>query len=104
MSYFYDYLNYVMCLVAIVGYGACVFALVSRVSPRDEVVTSELDLELAEWSTLDTVEEIVSSDLDYEGMTVKELKQLCKMHGIKGYSRLRKSELVTVLKVNVSVA
>lgn len=37
---------------------------------------------------------------DYTNMNVKELKALCKESGIRGYSRLRKKELIELLKIS----
>ncbi len=99
----YDYLNYVMYVVAIVGYGACVGSYVmGKVS-----ASSEQDAELVEWSELDVAptseddgeglefrEELSSVAVDYSAMTFKELKQVCRDHGLKGWSALRKAELV----------
>ena len=36
-------------------------------------------------------------DVDYAGKSVKELRELCRKSGIKGYSRRRKPELVGLL-------
>ena len=33
-------------------------------------------------------------------MKVVELKQLCKKHNLKGYSKLKKQELISLLKEN----
>lgn len=35
--------------------------------------------------------------MDYSKMKVKELKKLCKERKIKGYSKLKKKELVAIL-------
>lgn len=35
--------------------------------------------------------------MDYSKMTVKELKKMCKERKIKGYSKLKKKELVNIL-------
>ena len=34
-------------------------------------------------------------------MTVKELKAYCKKHQIKGYSKLRKSQILSLIKKKV---
>ena len=39
---------------------------------------------------------------DYESYTVAELKALCKERGIKGYSKLKKAELIGRLKESSS--
>lgn len=38
--------------------------------------------------------------MDYVKLTVPELKKLCSQRGIKGYSRLRKAELIAVLQAD----
>ena len=37
---------------------------------------------------------------DYESLTVVKLKKECRKRGIKGYSRLKKAELVKILEEN----
>ena len=47
------------------------------------------------------VEKVVvpkASSVDYESMTVVDLKSLCKDKGITGYSKLKKAELIEALK------
>lgn len=44
------------------------------------------------------LEPVVS--IDYKKLTLPELKQLCKNKGIKGYSKLRKEEILTLLEDN----
>ena len=38
--------------------------------------------------------------MDYENMRVVELKSLMREHGLRGYSRLRKAELIALLQNN----
>ncbi|MBN2604941.1 MAG: Rho termination factor N-terminal domain-containing protein [Bacilli bacterium] len=38
------------------------------------------------------------TEVDYEQMTVTELKDLCKERGLSNYTSLRKSELIDLLK------
>jgi hypothetical protein len=38
--------------------------------------------------------------MEYTKMKVVELKQLCKKHNLKGYSKLKKQELISLLKEN----
>ena len=40
--------------------------------------------------------------VDYENMRVAELKALAREHGLRGYSRLRKAELIALLQNNLS--
>ena len=37
-----------------------------------------------------------------DNMTVKELKQECKNYGIKGYSKLRRNEILTLIKETIN--
>lgn len=38
--------------------------------------------------------------MDYNGMTCVELKKLCKQRKIRGYSKLKKSQLVKLLETD----
>ena len=42
------------------------------------------------------VEEVMNKDLD--AMNLAELKEMAKIKGIKGYSKMKKDELIEVLK------
>lgn len=44
------------------------------------------------------VEETVEENINYSKMKVGDLKKLCKERGIKGYSKLKKKELVELLQ------
>ena len=37
-------------------------------------------------------------EFDYDYMTVSELKELAKEKGIEGYSKLKKAEIIEILK------
>ena len=39
--------------------------------------------------------------MDYENMRVVDLKALAREHGLRGYSRLRKAELIALLRDNL---
>jgi len=43
-------------------------------------------------------EEIVQEEINYKKMKVKELKAECKKRGIKGYSKLKKKQLIELLQ------
>ena len=50
-------------------------------------------------SSSEIIEEILDivEEIDYKKMKVTELKKLCKERGIKGYSKLKKKELINLL-------
>lgn len=50
--------------------------------------------------TTETTNEMVAPTNDYSSMKVAELKAAAKEKGIKGYYRLRKSELIDALTKN----
>ena len=63
----------------------------------------------AEWTVpfnaVETVEEQVTSlsleeSIDYESMTVVQLRELAKERGLTGYSSLNKADLIRFLKDN----
>ena len=63
----------------------------------------------AEWTVpfnaVETVEEQVTSlsleeSIDYESMTVSQLRELAKERGLTGYSSLNKADLIQLLKDN----
>ena len=63
----------------------------------------------AEWTVpfnaVETVEEQVTSlsleeNIDYESMTVVQLRELAKERGLTGYSSLNKADLIQLLKEN----
>ena len=63
----------------------------------------------AEWTVpfnaVETVEEQVTSlsleeSIDYESMTVVQLRELAKERGLTGYSSLNKADLIKLLKDN----
>ena len=63
----------------------------------------------AEWTVpfnaVETVEEQVTSlsleeSIDYESMTVAQLRELARERGLTGYSSLNKADLIQLLKDN----
>ena len=63
----------------------------------------------AEWTVpfnaVETVEEQVTSlsleeSIDYESMTVVQLRELARERGLTGYSSLNKADLIQLLKDN----
>lgn len=57
----------------------------SPMTPREEVVEEE-------------EEQIEEENINYSKMKVGELKKLCKERGIKGYSKMKKKELIELLQ------
>ena len=49
-------------------------------------------------SPMPIVEEVVEVVFNYKKMKVKELKAECKRRGIKGYSKLKKKQLIELLQ------
>lgn len=47
--------------------------------------------------TEETVPVAVQAATDYSSMKVAELKAIAKSHGVKGYYKLKKAELITTL-------
>jgi len=39
--------------------------------------------------------------VDYSSMTVDQLKELCKVNNLEGYSNLSKDDLITFMKENI---
>lgn len=50
----------------------------------------------------ETIEEEQRADT-LNAFTVKKLKKICKEHGVKGYSNLRKGDIIKLIRANVSV-
>jgi len=48
------------------------------------------------------MEFLLTNKMDYSKMKVKELKKICKEKKIKGYSKLKKKELIEVLSSDTS--
>ena len=57
---------------------------------------TEIEIEVTEPEIIE-----VKDDFDYAKLTVKELKELAKFKKIKGYSRMRKAELVAIFSGEV---
>ena len=55
-----------------------------------EILNDEIDDEKNEITNMD--------EFDYDYMTVSELKELAKEKGIEGYSKLKKAEIIEILK------
>ncbi len=53
---------------------------------------------IKEEPTPSTAKDVQKEEFDYSALTVNQLKSLCKKRGIKGYSKLRKQELIKKLK------
>ncbi len=43
------------------------------------------------------VEEVKEEKVDYSAMTLTELKEVAKAQGVKGYSKMKKEELINAL-------
>jgi len=61
---------------------------------KEEIVCEHCDIDGDDYNGWGDKEEV-----DLKKMTVKELKSLCKSKGIKRYSRLRKQQLLDLLKL-----
>lgn len=72
--------------------------------PRKEELTEKLEKELVnkEVKSVPEKEEVkeIAEEVKYEDMTLTELKGIAKKAGIKGYSTLKKEELINVIKDN----
>ena len=60
------------------------------VTLNDRATVSEIQIETQEVEVVD--------DFDYAKLTVKELKELAKFKKIRGYSKMRKAQLVAIFK------
>ncbi len=59
----------------------------------EQIEEDEKNVELGE-----VIEEIVKESKDLDSMNLTELKEMAKIKGIKGYSKMKKDELIEVLK------
>jgi hypothetical protein len=68
--------------------------------PVDDLTNLLDDLNLSESDSNVIIEEIIdlSPPINYKKMKVVELKKLCKERKFKGYSKLKKKELIEILK------
>lgn len=58
--------------------------------------TEDLIHEVQQLNTVETISPVDYSDI--EEMTMAELKEYCKIHGIKGTSRMKKLEIIDYIK------
>lgn len=52
----------------------------------------------------ETRELLLPTDLDLEAMTTAELQALCRQHRLRGWSRLRRAELLTFVRMQLQPA
>ena len=64
--------------------------IMSPMTPKNEEVEEQVEEEQVE-------EEQVEEVVNYKKMKVNELKKMCKERGIKGYSKMKKQELIDLL-------
>lgn len=50
----------------------------------------------------ETIEEEQRADV-LNALTVKKLKKICKKHGVKGYSALRKGDIIKLIRANIDI-
>ena len=67
-----------------------------KASKKQEVETPEVKEEVEEVAAPVTEEEVTGSDMD--SLTLTELKDMAKEKGVKGYSKMKKNELIDALK------
>jgi DNA (cytosine-5)-methyltransferase 1 len=66
--------------------------------PEKFINISETSSETSSTVIIEEIIDIIPEEINYKKMKVKELKKLCKERGIKGYSKLKKKELINLLK------
>ena len=67
-------------------------------SPKKPYVKEEKEVKVEKETKEETSEEIKEDTKDVKELTLTELKDLAKSKGIKGYSKMKKDELLEVLK------
>ena len=65
---------------------------------EEEVAVEVNEEEKSEPELGEVIEEIVKEEKDLDSMNLTELKEMAKIKGIKGYSKMKKDELIEVLK------
>ena len=65
---------------------------------EEKVEVKETKEETNEPKVSEVVEEMVKEEKDLDSMNLTELKEMAKIKGIKGYSKMKKDELIEVLK------
>jgi hypothetical protein len=65
---------------------------------QSRTILKILELDILHEESESESEEFELEQINYKQMKVVELKKLCKTRGIKGYSKLRKKQLIEILK------
>jgi hypothetical protein len=68
--------------------------------PKEEPIQKKAKDNPEQESKKDPTEEEPERPLNYDDLTVSELKDLCKDRDLSGYSTLRKDELITMLELD----
>ncbi len=74
---------------------------VKKETKKDEAVEEVTETEVqgkVPAKTVEAKEEPVAKDVDYSAMTLNELKEIAKEQGVKGYSKMKKEELINSLQ------
>lgn len=98
-KYFYQIIKRLDKIIELLEIKEEIPKFIKPIGTKDEP-NENVTVELIHYSNVDEKlgEEIEGQISMYDNMTVKELREIAKLEGIKGYSALKKDELIDTLK------